>query len=127
LQRVHDAAADAGRGWFGVISDDDPKRWHDFAAQVSPKLRQLDVTLRDAVPRVPAPVAEKLQEVLRQVDIGRVELPRARTWSEYSDSTGGAVEGGYFALSDASVLVGRACGFTLAPPIEVAFPSTTLR
>src|SRR5260221_392254 len=101
-----------------------------LAAEYEPRLREIDEanaisSWRDADSQVADSVDEKLQDVHRQVEIGRVELRHARTGSDYTNSPGGAVGGGYFSLSDASHLVGTACGFTLAPPIDIALPTTT--
>jgi hypothetical protein len=118
LRVVRDAATAARDGLFG--RHDTPASWKAFSQQ----LNEFDGALREAVPKVPPRVATKLREVVRQVDIGRAEVPHAHTDTEYQQQIGDAAFDGYFALADVSTLVGPACGFTVAPdPFPFTIPN----
>jgi hypothetical protein len=129
LRAVHATAERAGAGWGDVLFSSDRKRWRRFAVQVGPKLAAFDLALRAAIPNTPRPVATRLRRNLRQVEIGRARLTVSRDGWDYFDRTHWAVITGYENLSDASDLVGHACGFTdgyeLAPDAAVAFSATT--
>ena len=124
LRGVHDTAARAGAAWATVAHEPETSRLH--AAPLARALSQFDVALRRAEPRVPAQIATKLQEVQVYVAVGRSELKRAATGSDYSNSTFGSVSSGYASLRDASDLTGSACGFVVAPDPEVALGGTTV-
>jgi hypothetical protein len=124
LRAVQLTATDAGHSWGAVLlSQNDTKDWQTFAARLGPRLARFDVALHAAVPHVPTPVAAELRAVIRQVDLGRVQLPYAKSSATYTSLTDNAVASGYSALLQASDLVGNACGFTLAPGLDVIMPT----
>jgi hypothetical protein len=125
LRAVQLTAADAGQSWGTVLLSNDAAGWQTFASQLGPRLARFDVALRAAIPNVPAPVAAELRDVIQQVDIGRRQLPHAKSSAAYTSLTNNAVFIGYEALGEASDLVGNACGFTLAPGLDVILPTTT--
>ncbi len=126
LRAVHLTATDAGQSWGTVLTNpNDTSSWQLFAAQLGPRLARFDLALHAAVPRTPAPIAAELRDVIRRVDVGRVQLPHAQSAADYAALTNNAVIDGYTALSRASELVGDACGFALAPGLDVIFPTTT--
>jgi hypothetical protein len=126
LRAVQLTAADAGQSWGTVFTNpSDTSSWHSFAAQLGPRLARFDVALHAAVPRTPAPIAAELRDVIRKVDVGRVQLPHAQSEADYATLTNNAVLEGYASLGRASDLMGDACGFTLAPGLDVVFPTTT--
>jgi hypothetical protein len=72
----------------------------------------LDEALTAAIPHVPVAVAEELRTARDQVEIGRIELPHARSLHEYAAHSD--VVAGFAALAHASALVGNACGVDIA-------------
>lgn len=119
LGLVRVTAARAGEGWWEQI-DPHPPPWDDFAAQLEPKLEQFAIALHVAIPEAPDRVAVRLKNVLREVEIGRRELPNSANVFEYLTRTDNAVLDGEQSLSDASDLVGGACG----PPL---YDATAIR
>jgi hypothetical protein len=107
------AAADAAPPWrvaFQPTAD-----WKRFSKDLTVPLANLDAALGATVGHVPAPVAEDLRAVRRDVEYGRVQLFAATSVSDYL--TRSRVLEGFTALGHASALVGTACGVSLAPPI----------
>src|SRR5262245_28413174 len=124
LRTVNATAERAGEGWFDDTLSD-PNTWRRFATQLGPKLAVFELALRVAIPQVPPPVATELRSTLAEVRIGRAKLGSATSAHDYAKRTDYAVADGYLALSRASDLVGGACGFTLAPRIELPNGGTT--
>jgi len=126
LRAVQLTAADAGQSWGAVLTNSNSTiTWQAFAAQLGPRLARFDVALHAAVSRTPAPIAAEFREVIRKVDVGRAQLPHAQSQAAYATLTNNAVLDGYTSLSRASDLVGDACGFTLAPGLDVIFATAT--
>lgn len=97
------------------LAASDGKSWRAFAEQTAPALAALQRSLELAIPHVPRPVAVQLRLTLHQVVIGRPALVTSRSSADYLDKTNGAQLIGFSALTDASSLVGNACGLTLVP------------
>ena len=114
LRVVSVAASDANH-WDQGIATGDVKSWRAFAKRTAPTLAALDHSLRLAIPHVPKPVATQLRWTLLNVVKGRPALLGSESYIDYLHQSEDAVTGGYAALSEASDLVGNACGFTLAP------------
>jgi hypothetical protein len=122
VRAVHVTASAAGQGWGKIdIFSKDPKPWRPFASQLRPKLANLELALRITIPHVPAPVAKNLRVTLTEVRIGRSKLDQSVSALDYMNRTDEAVFTGYTSLSDASDLVGHACGVTLAPTVTLGF------
>jgi hypothetical protein len=123
LRQVHDKAESAGQTYFRILRSldgpADAKRWRTQAARHAHALAPFEVTLRAAIPHVPARVAIELRKVRVNVAAGRREVAIARSAHEYASASAGPVMEGFFALNDASDLVGTACGFELSPGLSV--------
>ena len=112
LALVRVSAARAGEGWLHQF-DSKAANWRAFASQLHPKLQVFAAALYATIPRTPRPVAVRLTTVLRDVDIGLRELPGSTDLYQYLSATNFAVLHGQQALSEASDLVGDACGAPL--------------
>ena len=119
LRQVHDAAEPAGREYLRFLAGrTDPRAWGTEAAQHSQQLAALELALVAAIPYVPARVASELQQVSANVAAGRREVAAARSATDYVSRSSGQVFDGTTALSNASDLVGNACGFELSPNVS---------
>ena len=94
----------------GSTQPSDAKTWHTFATPLDPKLKRFSIALRAAIPRTPAPLSIRLQRVLHYVEVGQPELSDSTTVYDYLSRTNYAVIDGERSLSEASDLVGDACG-----------------
>lgn len=115
LQVVNVTANAAGEHWQEALGYESPKTWRPFARQLAPKLANLELALAVSIPHVPKPVAADFRTTLQSVTTGRPPLLISKTADDYSNRTGFGVLNGYLALSDASDLVGDACGFEFGP------------
>jgi hypothetical protein len=116
LRPVHDVAVRLNDQWNRAL--DGRQRWPSFRAQLASELPKLESSLRRAESHVPARIVSKFEIVVADVHLGRAELPRASSIGDVLTLTGQAkspVIEGANALSDASDLVGNACGYRLAP------------
>jgi hypothetical protein len=109
---LHVAADSAGVGWVKALDYDTTKQWRPFAVQLAPKLGVLETALLVASVHVPRPVAADFTDALHQVVIGRPPLAASSDVDAYLAATNSAVMQGWSDLSNASGLIGNACGFT---------------
>ena len=119
LRHVRNKAESASKTYVRILQSQDrpadAKRWRTQAARHAHELKPFEVALRAAIPHVPAWVAVELRKVRVNVAAGRREVATARSASEYASVSAGHVMEGFFALNDASDLVGTACGFDVSP------------
>jgi hypothetical protein len=119
LRQVHDAAGPAGDSYLRLLSaQNDPSAWDVDKSRHAQELQVLELTLRDASTHVPPRIAAELDQVVRNVAVGRRELAAATSASEYVRQSASQVFTGNDALANASDLVGSACGFELSPPVS---------
>ena len=86
------------------------RQWRAFARDLAPALVRVDRSLRAAERVVPESVSAPLREVIRQVDVGRAELPHASGPADYGDHVGDALTDGVLSLMGADAVLGDACG-----------------
>jgi hypothetical protein len=119
LREVHDKADAASQTLWNVLGAQTAE-WRTEAAQHAQQLAAFELTLRAAIPHVPAPVATELKTVRVKVAAGRKEIAAAHSATEYVHLSSGQVIDGTVALGNASDLVGNACGFKLSPDLSFA-------
>jgi hypothetical protein len=118
LREVHDKAESASRAYMGALSaQTGSRRWPTEAAEHAQDLAAFELTLRAAIPHVPARVATELRQVRAKVAAGRKDVAAAHSASEYVGLSWGHAADGATALQNASDLVGQACGFELWPSL----------
>ena len=115
LEVVNVTANAAGEHWQEALGYETPETWRPFARQLAPKLANLELALTVSIPHVPKPVAVDFRKTLQSVNAGRPPLLISKTADDYNNRTSLSVFDGYLALSDASTLVGDACGFEFGP------------
>jgi hypothetical protein len=119
LRQVHDAAEPAGREYLRLLAGrTDPLAWGTEAAQHAQQLAVLELTLAGAIPHVPTRVASELQHARANVAAGRKAVAAAGSATDYVSRSAGQAFAGTDALSNASDLVGNACGFELRPNVS---------
>jgi hypothetical protein len=116
LSPVHVRAVALDQQWFAALGGRDP--WPKFKNELAAELPAFELDVARAEPHVPARIAGRFEGLIRNLRLGVVELPRAKSAADVLAPSGAGtspLSDGIAALADASDFVGDACGYRLWP------------